>query len=165
MAIRVIAAVSERNRRFLSVLKDGFTKAGVTFDGQVLEAGVLAERRANRDFDAVLDYWRLPPTSVDPREKFHTQGSLNESGYSNSAVDAWLDTAQRTMDPKQRVEIFRKFGATIARDQPVTILLQPRNALLLHKRFRDAEPGWAGAVPARWWVPPAERRFVFGSGR
>jgi peptide/nickel transport system substrate-binding protein len=80
-------------------------------------------------------------------------------GYANPEVDRVLEDARRELDDERRAALYRKFNLIFHRDQPVTLLAHERAAVLLHKRFRRAEPGALGLVPELWWVAPAQQRY------
>ncbi|MCB9888739.1 MAG: hypothetical protein H6836_04110 [Planctomycetes bacterium] len=153
-----------RYRRMVELAQGAFRDAGVELRGNLMEWGAALAARERGEFDGFLMYWSHSPEGVDPFEFFHSNptgapGGHNRMRYHDAEVDALLVTARRELDATKRIELLQRFNLAVHRDQPVTLLVHPRNALLLHRRFEDAVPGFTGMVPERWWVKPDQRRY------
>ncbi len=60
---------------------------------------------------------------------FMTQGSQNNSGYSNPEVDRWLTEARTTQDMAKRKELYGKVIAKVHEDAPIIYLYRTKNQL------------------------------------
>jgi peptide/nickel transport system substrate-binding protein len=60
---------------------------------------------------------------------FQTQGSQNNSGYSDPEVDQWLSEARTTQDMAKRKELYGKVIAKVQQDVPIIYLYRTKNQL------------------------------------
>jgi peptide/nickel transport system substrate-binding protein len=60
---------------------------------------------------------------------FQTQGSQNNSGYSNPEVDQWLTEARTTQDVAKRKELYGKVITKVQEDVPIIYLYRTKNQL------------------------------------
>lgn len=155
----VHASTEDLHRRIVELARPAFARAGVELAPEPLVWSAMLARLRSREFDAMLlvvghDKWK------DPYDNFHSSQSEagNWSGYADAEADALMERARRERDETVRAELRRRLDRILFRDQPVSVLVDPLVAGVLHRRFRDAEPGRLGLVPERWWVPPARRR-------
>ncbi len=163
LRIEIVGAAQEPlHRRILELAQASFAAAGVELVPQLVEAGVLLDRLQRRDFMGLLALKYHADPWVDPWLYFHssqaTGGGLNWMGFVDAETDRLLDEARGQRDDKRRADTYRAFCRRIADLQPVALLVHPRTALLLHRRFRDAEVSATGLSPERWWVPADEQR-------
>ncbi len=178
LARQLVAAAVPGERRALSLLhatpaeapvyaqiaelaQPAFARAGLSLLPEPLPWSRLQERLFAGEFDGVLlvlggDPWQ------DPYPFFHSSqrdGGRNWMGYASAEVDRLLDAARAEVDTARRAARYRELEERLAEDQPLTLLLRPLATVLLHRRFRDAEPGALGLVPEQWWVPLEEQRY------
>lgn len=149
-------------RRILAAAGPAFEQAGVKLVPRGMPWAEVWKRREQGDWDAYMAKWDHGGPLIDPYEWFHSsqigEGGWNKCGYRNPKVDQILARARRELDPKQRVALFQQFNQVFHDEQPVTLLVHLRSAILLHDRFQDARPGPLGLVPQRWWVRPGDQR-------
>jgi peptide/nickel transport system substrate-binding protein len=132
-----------------------FRSAGVELVVQPLELGSLFDRQERGAFDAVLWIQQHEPV-IDPLDFF--AAGANDMGQDDPAMDELLRRARATADPGERAGLYHRFQERLAEQQPISLLVHPRIAVLVSRRFRDAVPGPLGLWPERFWVPEAEQR-------
>lgn len=161
LRVSILAASGqELFRRILEISLPRFEQAGVELQAEVMDWGAVVARRDRGEFDGYLQKW-TPGVWVDPYVWFHSSQAggkgLNFMGYADPEMDAVLEQARREPDDTLRLRLWRRFHELFVRDEPVTLLVHPRSSLLVHRRFRGAEPDLLGLVPERWWVEPGEQ--------
>ena len=87
------------------------------------------------------------------------KGGSNYTSYSNPAVDALLDSAVTTFDPRRTKAYSRRAFETIIEDAPGIWLYELAARAGISKRIRTtpmrADGYWSGL--ADWWIPASER--------
>ncbi len=156
----VIASGQPLHRRILELAQPALQDLPVKLRILPMEWAAMSARLKAGDFDGMLLFMSLDPVE-DPFPNFHSSQAgvgLNRMGYANPEVDRLLEQARRTSDPDQRRALYARFNEIFHEDQPLTLLVYPLTGVLLHKRFRDAEPNKLGLYPERWWVEPVPGR-------
>lgn len=159
LRIEIVGAAQEPlHRRILELARPAFAAAGVDLVPQMVEAGVLRERLQRRDFMGLLAVKYHQDPWIDPWPNFHSSqagpGGQNWMGFVDAETDRLLDAARAARDTQTRIDAHRAFCRRMHELQPVALLVHPRTALLLHRRFEDVEIGVAGLSPKLWWVRP-----------
>lgn len=152
----IYASTEELQRRIVELAQPSLLRAGVEVELSAMPFASMLARLEARDFDGMLVVMGLERW-VDPYFVFHSSqadGGRNWMGYADAEVDRLLELARAERDDARRAESYRAFSRIFHRDQPVTLLVHPLSAVLLHRRFRDAQPGALGLSPERWWVEP-----------
>src|SRR5262249_41740552 len=114
-----------------------FAEAGVTLDIEIVSELALAAVRGRGDFDLIDDGWGadFPDASnffvTFQTRWIHPTAGLNNSRYSNPAIDALIDAAARESDPARRVAMLREIAGRVAQDCP-WIWLPTRINVLAH---------------------------------
>lgn len=162
LRIEIIGAAQEpKHRRILELVQPAFAAAGVELVPQLVEAGVLRQRLQTRAFAGLLAVKYHPDPWIDPWPYFHSSqagsNGQNWMGLQDPEIDRCLDAARAANGEEERVGHLQAFCRRADALQPVALLVHPRAALLLHRRFEDAEVGVAGLSPERWWVKPQSR--------
>jgi peptide/nickel transport system substrate-binding protein len=149
-------------RRILEAAAPAFEQAGVQLVATGVTGSDLVARRGRGDWDGYLMQWSHGGPFIDPFDVFHSSqigaAGMNKGAYRNKKVDEILARARQEMDQDARVKLFQQFNSIFHEEQPITLLVHLRSAILLHRRFQDATPGALGLVPQRWWVRPEDRR-------
>jgi peptide/nickel transport system substrate-binding protein len=108
---------------------------GVTVDPidfqQVLNAG----REGTFDAIGFFDNTSVDPDSLAAR--LSLGGSLNYSGYKNSAVNTLFENGRRTLDQTARASIYLQIQQILYQDQPVIVLYEQPQVLLARKSVQD----------------------------
>ena len=96
--------------------------------------------------------------SVDPVGRF---GPGNLMGFEDARNAELLGAVQAASDVDARTEALATWSRYLHRSQPIAVLAHPKVRVLLHRRFKMAEPSAAeGLIPERWWVP-RDQQLVF----
>jgi peptide/nickel transport system substrate-binding protein len=86
---------------------------------EVIEAGAVATRYQKGDFQSGVWGWRgLVEPDEYAYENFHSKGSKNQSNYSNSKVDEFLEKARVTTDKGKRAGYYHEAEEIIAKEAP-----------------------------------------------
>ena len=101
--------------------------------------------------EALIDHVPIPAAQVHPIPT--SPGSPEEAAALYAATLQGF-YGSKTLDPERRTALLQRFNAILTAEQPVAFLVHPLTALLVHKRFEDAEVGVLGLIPERWWVKP-----------
>jgi peptide/nickel transport system substrate-binding protein len=160
LRLSVLAAAEQPlHRRILEAAHGPFAAAGIELVAETVEFGTLVQRLQARDFDGALAL-ELHDPWIDPWPHFHSSqggpGGQNWMGFADPEVDRILDAARFERDPQARNALYGTFTARMRELQPVTLLVHPRVAVLLHRRFQGVEVGPLGLVPETWWVRPED---------
>ncbi|RJO64055.1 MAG: peptide-binding protein [Candidatus Omnitrophota bacterium] len=156
---------NEERIKAAQIIQKRLKEVGVRVKIKVVEWSVfLTEIINKRDFDAVLLGWSL---SRDPDnfDIWHSSkikpGEFNFIGYRNKEVDELLVQARKTFDQEKRKNCYFKINKLIYRDQPCMFLYVADNLFVVHKRFRNIEPGPSGIWHnfIYWWVPNVEQKY------
>ncbi|MEW6075329.1 MAG: peptide-binding protein, partial [Candidatus Omnitrophota bacterium] len=139
---------NEERNKVAQIIQKRLKEVGVRVKIKVLEWSVfLSECINKRDFDAVLLGWSLSrdPDNFDIWHSSKTRpGEFNFIGYANQEVDELLVRARRTFDQATRKECYFKINKLIYNDQPCMFLYVADNLFVVHRRFRNIEPGPSG---------------------
>jgi peptide/nickel transport system substrate-binding protein len=113
---------------------------GVDVEIRVSEFNAFLSRIRTRPnpLQAWVLFYVTPP-EADLLGYYHTQGTLNEFGYSNPEVDRLLEKGRATFDQKERAKLYHDAQQLIAADAPVAYLVYPPELQALSKRIQ----GWA----------------------
>ncbi|MEZ5964656.1 MAG: ABC transporter substrate-binding protein [Planctomycetota bacterium] len=159
LRIEIVGAAQEPlHRRILELAQPAFAAAGVVLEPRLVEAGVLRQRLQQREFMGLLALKYHPDPWIDPWPNFHSSqagpNGQNWMGFTDPETDRLLDTARSAGDAEARHVAYRAFCRRVDELQPVALLVHPRTALLVHRRFENAEVGVTGLSPQAWWVRP-----------
>ena len=122
------------------VTKQFWRDIGVDVDIRVSEFNALLSRIRSRPNPLqAWVLWYITPPEADLLGYYHSQGTLNEFGYSNPDVDRLLEKGRATFDQKERARIYRDVQKLIAADAPVAYLIYPSEIQAISKRIQ----GWA----------------------
>jgi peptide/nickel transport system substrate-binding protein len=131
LALRFVAPSTIFNSRVAMLDAD---LAAVGIDLQVAPPGNTPNLVfINRDFDtSIINYAQGYDPHVGVRRQYHsdqvsTTFGTNAAGYKNSAVDADLDQAARTIDAATRFAFYRDFQIRVVDDLPYVWLIETPN--------------------------------------
>lgn len=144
-------------RRIAEFAAPGLAEAGVRLSLQLVDFANLVARLDAGQFEGAL-LLKLHEPEIDPFEFFHgSTVHARRMGLADVELDTRLEAARVELDDARRREHMAAFERWFAEQQPVTLLVQPRAQVLLHRRFEGVELGVGGLSPERWWVDPARR--------
>lgn len=99
------------DREFTELLKKSYRKVGVDLMVTPLDHPTIIQRLKERDFDACSTSWSLPLES-NQEQLWHTKndqpGRGNYSGVRDPRIDAWIEQADREIDPQKRYAIWKE---------------------------------------------------------
>jgi len=88
-----------------------------------------------------------PPTSA-------SGGETNYTGYANPEMDDLLARAAASLDPEERMSLYREVQRLYVAEMPAIILNTPKALTVVNKRVINARPGANGPPPAGlFWNP------------
>lgn len=107
------------NQQEAQLLQSEMSAAGITMQIQTEEFATYEQECANHQFQACNVSWsgRIDPDG-NMYAWWHTGGSFNDSLYSNSQVDAWLDDARAKPDQATRKQDYQNAQKQIVQDAP-----------------------------------------------
>ena len=76
--------------------------------------------------------------------QYRTQGSSNDSGYSNKAFDGKLNEAARQSTPKKAAKVYDQAQAMLMRDLPQIPLWYGTASTVWNPKIKNFETGWDG---------------------
>lgn len=110
------APLSQQTAQLLQLM---WRKAGVESEIIPTEQVQLIRNALARQYQVMLYRWQ---GGVDPDRNvyamFHSKGTANRTGYKNPEMDKLLDAGRATMDPAERLKIYRQVNNLLARDLP-----------------------------------------------
>jgi peptide/nickel transport system substrate-binding protein len=107
------------NQQLAQLMQSELSAAGITMQIQTEEFATYQQECANHKFQACGVSWsgRIDPDG-NMYAWWHTGGSFNDSLYSNSQVDQWLDDARATADQSKRKQDYDNAQKQIVQDAP-----------------------------------------------
>ncbi|MGM0602683.1 MAG: ABC transporter substrate-binding protein [Bacillota bacterium] len=109
------------------------SQVGIKVNIELLEFGTLIDRLMATNYQAILVGWsgRVDPDGNTYRF-FHSEGSMNQSNYSNPEVDKLLDAARKENDPAKRKELYGQVVEYLDEELPYIFVYHPKE-LKAHK--------------------------------
>jgi len=106
-------------QQLAQLMQSELAKAGITMTIQTEEFATYQQECQNHKFQACAVSWsgRIDPDG-NTYAWWHTGGSFNDSSYSNTQVDGWLDDARTTTDQSKRKLDYQNAQKQIVADAP-----------------------------------------------
>jgi peptide/nickel transport system substrate-binding protein len=107
------------NQQLAQLLQSELAQAGITMNIQTEEFAAYQQECQAHQFQACGVTWsgRIDPDG-NMYAWWHTGGDFNDSQYSNSQVDAWLDDARTNADQAKRKQDYINAQKQIVQDAP-----------------------------------------------
>jgi peptide/nickel transport system substrate-binding protein len=107
------------NQQLAQLVQADLAKAGITMQIQTEEFATYQQECEQHNFQACDVNWsgRIDPDG-NMYAWWHTGGDFNDSVYSNSQVDAWLDDARLTTDQGKRKQDYQNAQKQLVADAP-----------------------------------------------
>jgi peptide/nickel transport system substrate-binding protein len=107
------------NQQEAQLLQSELAQAGITMQIQTEEFATYEQECANHQFQACNVSWsgRIDPDG-NMYAWWHTNGSFNDSLYSNPQVDQWLEDARTSSDQAKRKQDYDNAQKQIVQDAP-----------------------------------------------
>jgi peptide/nickel transport system substrate-binding protein len=156
---------SENNlrQRMCVMAQANLKEIGVKAVVESMEFNKMSSQLKLHEFQAYIGGMGVA-TKVDMKPMWHStsvNGRFNYCHYQNERVDEIIDTARIMSDFEKARPLWYELQEIIHRDQPCTMLYEPRGLVAVHKRFQNVTVN-ALRVYANideWWVPREQRRF------
>jgi len=101
------------------VLQQMWKKIGIETEITPTEQVQLIRAALGKQYQTMLYRWQ---GGIDPDRNvygvFHSKGTANRTGYKNPEMDRLLDAGRATMDPAERLKIYRQVNNLLAKDLP-----------------------------------------------
>jgi peptide/nickel transport system substrate-binding protein len=158
----LVPSVSAPRQRIAVVLQEQLRAVGADVRIESTEPPSLGPLLGAGKFDAFIHVWMLDPSPASIAQVWGSRDlerSANFGWYSNPRVDSLIEIAREEEDLGRARAAYRQVYEMIVSDAPAVFLWEPRNFLLVSKRFRfDSLRGdaWWGDL-ASWYVPSAQR--------
>ncbi|GAB4567402.1 MAG: peptide ABC transporter substrate-binding protein [Anaerolineae bacterium] len=134
--------------------------------------GLVSDFIFPHEFDAALLSWELSG-DPDPYPLWHSSqarnGGQNYGGWSDPAVDEWLERGRAILDEGERRTLYNQFQERFAEELPGLLLYYPVYTYGVHTRVHDVEVGPLN-VPsdrfrtiAQWYI--VTRRITLAEAR
>ena len=113
-----------------NILKEDLLKIGVKMNVDSAEWSLMQKRMEEKSFDAYTGAWALS-WETDLYQIWHSsqadvpKGS-NMVGFRNKEADGIIEKVRVTFDPKERIELFRRFHRIVHEEQPYSFFLVQR---------------------------------------
>lgn len=148
--------------RICVMLQANLREIGVVAVIRPIEFNQMSTQLKKHEFDAYVGGWSVA-TKVDMKPTWHSssvKGKFNYVSYMNPRVDEIITTARTMSDFEAARPLWWELQEILHRDQPYTMLYEPRGLVALDKRFQNVEVN-ALRVYANldeWWVPKELQR-------
>ena len=120
------------------LVKERAKLAGMDIDPIVKEWTIFIDETKKHDFDLFIGGWVGDPINDDPTQIWHTKsynGGSNYVGFGDRTSDALIDNLRTELDESKREAMFYQFQKIVHDQIPYIFLYQPKNRLILSKRF------------------------------
>lgn len=108
------------------ILREAYAKVGVELVDRPLDWAAYSQRSAAGEFDAELYANTFLPPNLDPYPFYHSSqappNGQNLGFYQNPEADRVMEAAQREMDYRRRLELYRQVHRLLAADPPADFL-------------------------------------------
>jgi peptide/nickel transport system substrate-binding protein len=158
-----VPTTSPSRMRYAVLLQEQLRNIGARVEINAMEFNASQERVTSGRFDATLMTIGQDPPRTGVGQFWATAGKppagANFGAYSNSTVDALLDSLAFTTDPARSDAQWRRMSQIIIDDAPAIWLFEFSPVAAVHRRLRveglRGDAWWAGV--ADWWIPANER--------
>lgn len=156
--LRFVLALPAVSPRFLLLgpwLQAGWKKVGAEVALAPMEWGLLKQRLAAREFDAVALMWSQGDPQTDPFQVWHgsqaARGS-NHGGLIDAEVDRLIESGRAEPDGAQRTRTWQALGARLSALQPYLWLTTRPELLAVRPGLEGLGqgPGWGDATRWHW---------------
>jgi peptide/nickel transport system substrate-binding protein len=154
---------SAARHQYAVLLQDSFRRIGIAVKLDESDFGSYMAKQNNRGFDTEMAVYQTDPSISGYKQAWGSAGigkdGTNFTSYSSPTVDALLDSAILTFDPRRTKAYARRAFETMIEDAAGIWLYEPPTragiARRIHPTFMRADGWWAGLPD--WWIPAAQR--------
>ncbi|MEI6311916.1 MAG: ABC transporter substrate-binding protein [Bacteroidota bacterium] len=130
---------NDTREKIALLVKEQAKLAGIDINPVVKEWTVFIDETKKHNFDLMIGGWVGDPINDDPIQIWHTKsysnGGSNYVGFGNQKSDAIIDALRTELDEPKREAYFYEFQKIVHDKIPYIFLYQPKNRLILNKRF------------------------------
>ena len=131
-------------------LQQMWKKVGIETEITPYESVQLVRSAGLGQYQVMLYRWQ---GGVDPDRNvyifFHSKGTANRAQYKNPEMDRLLDAGRSTMDPAERLKIYRQVNNLLAKDLPYLFLNYFNNYSLAGVNIKGIVPVPDGLIRVR----------------
>ena len=140
LVLRYVYASQNALAKNIGVLfQENAKKAGVGIILQGLDDKVVKENLKKRDFDLFLSSAGFSPSLDDPKEMWSTSSNTpdgaNRFQFGDANSEALIQQIRAELNPEKRNQLYAEFQKLIGDEAPAIFLFEPKERLLIHKRF------------------------------
>jgi peptide/nickel transport system substrate-binding protein len=132
------------------LLQAMWKKVGIETEIVPTEQVQLVRQTGLRQYQMALWRWQ---GGLDPDRNvyifFHSKGSSNRTGVNNAELDRLLEAGRATMDPAERLKIYRQVNNVLARELPFLFLSYFNNYSLANNNVKGVTPVPDGLIRVR----------------
>jgi peptide/nickel transport system substrate-binding protein len=150
---------SRQQERAATVTADELRRLGVALELEPLEWAQFMRRLETHDFELASIQWSIG-AEPDLYPLFHSTqvaGALNYGGYSDPAVDGWLEALRSELQPSRRNELLHELVLRLRRDEPYSFLFSPLVVAVVRRGAIGVTPTPLGWEPRGWGWPPLDK--------
>jgi len=139
-----LSASSKTAPRMANMLIQEAEKVGLKITTNPLDFRVATKKAFAHDFDLFGTAFAASPLPPDLRQVWHTdswlQNSTNYMGFGDNHSDSLIDKIRVTLTAEERQPLYDEIQELIHEAAPAVFLMCPQDRLIIHKRFKNADP-------------------------
>jgi peptide/nickel transport system substrate-binding protein len=154
LVFSISTAHTDELEQTATLIKDQLAALGIETDIRVFEMGTLQEDVIReRSFDALL-FGQVIRHDTDTYAFWHSSQKidpgLNITSYTNSKVDAWLESALKEPDTAKRMTLYASISQELAKSAPVVFLYAPQVTYLTDRSIHTVTIPPIGSIDERF---------------
>ncbi len=162
-------AGNEVRRQICVYAQSNLRDIGVDMQIQVMDFNQMSEQLKAHKFESYAGVWGVA-TKVDNKPIWHSSaanGRFNFVDYKDDRVDEIIDTARVMKDFEAAKKLWDEFQEILDRDQPYTMVYEPRGLVGIHRRFQNVKVTSLRQIENihEWWVPKSEQKYRAAESR
>jgi len=161
----ILPAGNQEMDRLAVLFQEGLRGIGVEMALRTLEYNVYRGQRDDRQFEAMAGGWNLDP-DPDCYDFWHSsqrgRDGINYPGFANAEVDRLCEAGRRSVDPAERITLYRRVQRILHEEQPATFIAYRASIVGLSRRLQGVEPHVLGIW--NWYPGPLRWRLESPAG-
>lgn len=118
-----------------SILRTDLQAVNIGVEVEAADFGFIKAQMTRERFDVTL-IGLAPWPESDLSPFLHSKGELNHGGYSNSMVDAVLDSLRTTSSPEHRLQLAQRLHRLLHDDPPFSVLYVPIELMIVNRNLK-----------------------------
>lgn len=143
-------------------MKDQCARVGIGLEIRIIDWSMMESVRDSRDFDSLIQAWSWETPEDDVYQLFHSSQIINQGDnwiqYSNPEADRLMELGKRTVDSRQRHEIWAQLHRVFHDDQPYMFLLDLPWQRFITRRIQNVNTYPIGINKWEMYIPLANQR-------